>query len=258
MMWYGGGGHIGGSLSCVDIITALYFHTLRIDPHRPNWDDRDRFILSKGHAAATLYAALAERGFFPKERLLDSFRNNVNGFLQEHPDMKRVPGIDVSTGSLGQGLSVAVGLAIGAELKAKNFNIYVILGDGEIQEGQVWEAAMAAGNYKLDKIKAILDYNGLSVEGRIDELMSLEPLVEKWRAFNWHVREIDGHNMDHIVEALEDVAQFRGRPVLIVAHTIKGKGVSFMENNMEWHASHMTEEGMRLALNELGTPLGDV
>lgn len=257
MMWYGGGGHIGGSLSCADIITALYFHNLRVDLQRPNWEDRDRFILSKGHAAATLYAALAERGFFPKERLFDSFRNKVDGILQEHPDMWKVPGIDMSTGSLGQGLSVAVGVALGAKLKRKDFNVYVLIGDGEAQEGQIWEAAMAAGHYKLDKIKAVLDYNKLSVEGRIEELMSLEPLSDKWRAFNWHVQEIDGHNMVQIVEALENSAQLKGKPTIIIAHTIKGKGVSFMENNMKWHAGSMTKEEARQALIELGA-LGDI
>jgi len=271
MMWNGGGGHVGGSLSAADIIAALYFHIMSVDPNRPNWDDRDRFVMSKGHAAATLYAALAEKGFFPVERLFDSFRNKADGILQEHPDIK-IPGVDMSSGSLGQGLSVAVGMALAGRLMKKDFRVFVMLGDGEIGEGQVWEAAMSASHYELGRITAILDYNKLSVEGRACDLcqhhlecpyhprflcphtfVGLEPVVDKWRAFNWLVQEIDGHNMDQIIGALEGASKKRCKPLIIIAHTVKGKGVSFMENNPEWHSKQMTEEQMKKALAELKT-----
>jgi len=246
------GGHIGGSLSIADVLTALYFQVLRVDPQDPAFVDRDRVILSKGHAAAALYAVLAERGFFPLERLFDSFRIRIDGMLQEHPDMRRTPGIDMSTGSLGQGLSVAVGMALGRRLQKRAFRIYAILGDGELQEGQVWEAAMAAAHYHLDEITAVVDDNRLQVSGRVDDIVGLAPLRRKWEAFNWMVLEIDGHDMDEILAAFETTRRHAGSPSLIIAHTTKSKGVTFLEDTTESHSMALSSEQVRLALEELG------
>ncbi|HPZ43621.1 MAG TPA: transketolase [Bacillota bacterium] len=228
-----GSGHPGGSLSAADIVAALYFHELRLDPSRPDWPDRDRFILSKGHAAPVLYAALAERGFFPVEDLL-SLRQ-LGSRLQGHPDMRKVPGVEMSTGSLGQGLSVANGMALAARLDRRDYRVYVLLGDGEIQEGQIWEASMAAAHYRLDNLTAFLDHNGYQIDGPVREVMSPEPVAAKWRAFGWHVIEIDGHNMGEILSALAEAKTVRGRPTMIVAETVKGRGVSFMEGQVDWH-----------------------
>ena len=251
MMWHGQGGHIGGSLSIIEILTVLYFSELRIDPKKPDWEDRDRLILSKGHAAASLYAILADKGYFPKERLFDTFRVCIGGMLQEHPDMQNIPGIDMSSGSLGMGLSVGVGMALGKRLMKKDFYIYVILGDGEIQEGQIWEAAMAAGHYHLNELIAIIDYNNLQVNGFIDEILTIEPIKDKWEAFNWNVEEIDGHNIKEISNSLKKARNYKDKPSVIIAHTIKGKGVSFIENKIEWHSRNLTYEEMKKALKEL-------
>ncbi|MCL5071932.1 MAG: transketolase [Actinobacteria bacterium] len=252
MMWYGQGGHVGGTLSIVDILTVLYFHVLHIDPKKPSWDDRDRVILSKGHAAAALYAILATKGYFPRKRLFDSFRICIDGILQEHPDMRKIPGIDMSSGSLGMGLSVGIGMAFGRKLMKKDFHIYVILGDGEIQEGQVWEAAMAAGHYRLNEITAILDYNRLQVNGFVDDILKIRPVRAKWEAFNWNVEEIDGHNITEIIAALDRVEKVKDKPSIIIAHTTKGKGVSFIENKIEWHSKDLTNEQKEKAIKELG------
>ena len=251
MLGCAGSGHLGGSLSAADIITALYLHVMRIDPKNPRWEDRDRFILSKGHAAPALYAALAETGFFPEEKLWQL--RKLNGDLSGHPDMRKTPGVDMTTGSLGQGLSVANGMAITAKLTNKNYRIYVLLGDGEVQEGQVWEAAMTSSTHRLDNLCAILDYNGLQIDGSIGEVKSgLEPLVDKWKAFNWNVIEIDGHNHEAIIEAFEDAKKAKEVPSIIIARTIKGKGVSFMERKVEYHGVAPTEEECQRALKELG------
>lgn len=243
-------GHLGGSLSAVDIIATLYMYVMKIDPKNPNLVERDRFVLSKGHAAPALYAALVEAGFLSEERL---WTLRKIGGLSGHPDMKAIPGVDMTTGSLGQGLSVANGMALAARIKGLNYRVYVMLGDGEIQEGQVWEAAMTSSTRRLDNICAILDYNGLQIDGSIGEVKSgLEPVVEKWRAFNWNVLEIDGHNYEAILEAFEDAKKTKGMPSIIIARTIKGKGVSFMERKVEYHGVAPTEEECQKALKELG------
>ncbi|MEW5898068.1 MAG: transketolase [Bacillota bacterium] len=244
-----GSGHPGGSLSAADIVTALYFHLLRIDPQNPAWPDRDRFILSKGHAAPLLYAALAERGFFPVEELLTL--RKLGSRLQGHPDMKSLPGVEVSTGSLGQGLSAGNGMALAAKLDGRDYRVFVLLGDGEIQEGMVWEAAMAAAHYRLDNVTAFLDYNGLQIDGPITEVMSPEPVADKWRAFGWDVQEIDGHDIGQIIKAVEAARQVKGKPQMIVAKTCKGKGVSFMENQVDWHGTAPKPEQAEKALAEL-------
>ncbi|OPZ73166.1 MAG: Transketolase 1 [Firmicutes bacterium ADurb.Bin456] len=245
-----GSGHPGGSLSAADIIAALYFHELRLDPAWPEWPDRDRFVLSKGHAAPVLYAALAERGFFPVEELKELRR--LGSRLQGHPDMSKVPGVEMSTGSLGQGLSAANGMALAARLDGRGYRVYVLLGDGEIQEGQVWEAAMAAAHYKLDNVTAFLDHNGYQIDGPVREIMSPEPVADKWRAFGWHVIEIDGHRMDQILGALTEARATRGCPTMIVAETVKGRGVSFMEGQVDWHGVAPKPAERDRALAELG------
>lgn len=242
-------GHPGGSLSAADIVATLYFHEMRVDPAQPHWPERDRFVLCKGHAAPVLYAALAEKGFFPKEELLTLRR--INSRLQGHPDMKKLPGVEMSTGSLGQGLSVSVGMALAARLDQVAWRVYALLGDGEIQEGQVWEAAMAAAHYKLDNLCAILDYNGLQIDGPCCEVMNSEPVAEKWRAFGWHVLEIDGHDITAIIGALAQARQTKGQPTIIIARTIKGKGVSFMEKQVGWHGTAPKPEQVEAALAEL-------
>jgi transketolase len=237
-------GHPGGSLSSTDIVTALYFHFLRVDPANPSWPDRDRFILSKGHACPVWYSALAERGFFPVEELLTL--RQINGRLQGHPDMVKTPGVDITTGSLGQGLSA------GLKLDRKDARVYVVLGDGEINEGQVWEAAMSAAKYCLDNLIAFVDYNNLQLDGFCSEIMPIEPLADKWRAFNWEVFEMDGHDMRQIVDTIDAARQVKGKPSLIVAHTHKGKGISFMEDQCGWHGKAPDDEQFRQALHELG------
>lgn len=244
-----GSGHPGGSLSAADIVSTLYFHQLKIRPEEPNWRDRDRFVLSKGHAAPVLYAALAEKGFFPKEELLTL--RKMGSRLQGHPDRNLVPGVEMSTGSLGQGFSAAIGMALAGKLDEKDYGVYVLLGDGECQEGIVWEAAMAAAHYKLDNLTCFLDLNGLQIDGPTEEVMSPEPLNEKWQAFGWRVIEIDGHDIGAILAALEVRESIKRQPVIIIAKTIKGKGVSFMENQVGWHGQAPKAEQVQQALTEL-------
>ncbi len=244
-----GSGHPGGSLSAVEIVTALYWKILRHKPSDPRWPDRDRFILSKGHAAPVLYAALAECGYFPLEWL--STLRKTGTCLQGHTDSRLTPGVDMSAGSLGQGLSVGIGMALAARLDKKDYRTYVLLGDGECQEGQVWEAAMFAPNYKLDNLTAIVDYNGLQLDGFTKQIMDLEPFVEKWRSFKWEVLQIDGHDMKQVIEALQKAGRVKGKPMVIVARTIKGKGVSFMENNVDYHGKAPGKSETEIALREL-------
>jgi transketolase len=249
MLAEAGSGHPGGSLSAVEIVTTLYFHVLRIRPDQPAWPDRDRFILSKGHAAPLLYAALAERGFFPPEELLTL--RKLRSRLQGHPDLRKLPGVEASTGSLGQGLSIGLGVALAGKLDQRDYRVYVLLGDGECEEGQVWEAAMAAAHYRADNLTAILDYNGLQIDGPISQVLSPLPFAEKWRAFGWAVREVDGHDFAALIAAFNWAAEVRERPSLILARTVKGKGVSFMENEVDWHGSAPNREQAARALAEL-------
>lgn len=242
-------GHPGGSLSAADIVAVLYFQEMRIKPEDPAWPDRDRFILSKGHAAPVLYAALAEKGYFPREELLKL--RKTGHFLQGHPDMKKIPGVDMSTGSLGQGISAAAGMALAGKLDGKDYRVYALLGDGEMAEGLVWEAAMAAAHYKLDNLLAILDYNGLQIDGANREVMDSLPLVEKWMAFGWEVFEINGHDIEEILLTLTEAKTVKGKPSIIIAKTTKGKGVSFMENEVGWHGSAPSSEQAEKALAEL-------
>lgn len=242
-------GHPGGSLSAADIFTYLYFEELNIDPKEPKKADRDRFVLSKGHTAPGLYSALAERGYFPKEDLLTL--RHVGSYLQGHPDMKHIPGVDMSSGSLGQGISAAVGMAIAGKMDEADYRVYTLLGDGEIQEGQVWEAAMFAGSRKLDNLVVIVDNNGLQIDGPIDEVNSPYPIGAKFEAFNFNVVEIDGHDFDQIADAFKQAKECKGKPTAIIMKTIKGKGVSFMENQVSWHGSAPNDEQCKQALEEL-------
>lgn len=242
-------GHPGGSLSIVEILTALYFDTMNIDSNNPKMQGRDRFILSKGHSAPGLYAVLAAKGYFPKEEL-NSLRK-FGAILQGHPDMKKVPGVEISTGSLGQGLSVANGMALNAKIYNEDYRVYVILGDGEVQEGQIWEAAMTAPHYKLDNVCAFLDSNNLQIDGNVDEIKNVEPLDKKWEAFGWHVIKINGHSFEEIFAALDEAKEVKGKPTMIIAKTIKGKGVSFMENVCGFHGVAPSVEEKEKALIEL-------
>jgi len=249
MIYNAQSGHPGGSLSAIDILTCLYFHQMKIKSEDPSWEDRDRFILSKGHAAPALYIILAELGYFPKENL--STLRQVGSILQGHPDMRKTPGVEISTGSLGNGLSIGIGMALSAKLSKKNYHVYVLVGDGECDEGGIWEAAMAAAKYKLDNLTAICDFNRVQLDGPIDEIMPLDSLPEKWKAFNWNVMEIDGHNMGEILDALDKAKRVKRKPTIIVAHTIKGKGVSFMENKFQWHGRAPNKEEYEIALQDL-------
>lgn len=249
MIYTGGSGHPGGSLSAAEILTALYFEVMHVRPEEPAWPGRDRFVLSKGHAAPLLYAVLAERGFFPKEWLMTFQQDDSR--LQKHIDMRIVPGAEVSTGSLGQGLSVAVGMALAAKLDKADWRVYVLIGDGESQEGQIWEAALAAAQFKLDNLIVFLDWNGLQVDGPVDEINCLDPIEEKWRSFRWQVQRVNGHNLEQIVSACEQAQQKSGMPNIIIADTVKGKGVSFMEDRVEWHARPLTDEQYQIALSDL-------
>jgi transketolase len=242
-------GHPGGSLSSADIVTALYFRIMRIDPEDPGWPDRDRFILSKGHACPVWYAALAERGYFDKAHL--GTLRRLDSILQGHPTMNKTPGIDMTVGSLGHGLSAGLGMALSGKLRKKDYHVWVIIGDGESQEGSIWEAAMAASKWKLDNLTAMLDYNHLQNDDSVEKVMPIDPPIAKWKAFGWHVIEIDGHNMKDIVDALEATRSFKGMPTMIVANTVKGKGVSFMENVCEWHGKAPCQEEADKALTEL-------
>ena len=243
-------GHPGGSLSTVEILTALYFDEMNIDPTNPKMEDRDRFVLSKGHAAPALYATLAERGFFDKKELA-GFRK-FGSMLQGHPDMNKVPGVDMSTGSLGQGFSAACGMAMGSKLDNAPWNVYALLGDGEIQEGIVWEATMSAAHYKLDNLIVFLDYNGLQIDGNIESVMNVNPIESKFKSFGWNVIKIDGHDYDQIFAALDIAKDTLERPTIIIAKTIKGKGVSFMENQSSWHGRALNDSELKQALLDLG------
>ena len=242
-------GHPGGSLSATDILTALYFSEMNVDPANPKMEGRDRFVLSKGHAAPSIYATLAEKGYFSKDELMTL--RKFGSRLQGHPDMKKLPGIEISTGSLGQGLSVANGMALNAKIFDENYRTYVVLGDGEIQEGQIWEAAMTAAHYKLDNLCAFLDSNNLQIDGNVSEIMGVEPLDKKWEAFGWNVIKIDGHNFEEILSALEKAKECKDKPTMILAKTVKGKGVSFMENVCGFHGVAPTLEELERALAEL-------
>jgi transketolase len=249
-------GHIGGSFSIADILSVLYFEKMYIDPKNPRMEDRDRFVLSKGHCTPTTYAALAYRGFFPLEDL-KTFRN-IDSYLSGHIEMNHVPGVDMSAGSLGQGLSVAAGMALSAKTYKKDNRVFVITGDGEIEEGQIWEAAMAAGNFHLDNLIAFIDNNKLQLDGSVSEIMSSEPINEKFRAFGWNVIEIDGHNIREIADAIDFATEYKGKPSLILAHTVKGKGVSIFENGVKWHGSIPTDEEYEIAFNELNVRIAEL
>lgn len=242
-------GHPGGSLSCADILTVLYFNEMNIDPQNEKDENRDRFVLSKGHAAPAIYSTLANRGYFEIEEL-NSLRS-MEGRLQGHPDMKNIPGIDMSTGSLGQGLSAANGMAIAGKLNKKDYRVYVVLGDGEIEEGQIWEAAMTSSHYKLDNLCVIVDNNNLQIDGRIDEVMNPYLIDKKFESFGFNVINIDGHDMKEIINAFEIARNTKNKPTAIIAKTIKGKGISFMENEVNWHGKAPNEEQYNLAINEL-------
>jgi transketolase len=244
-----GSGHPGGSLSAVEIVTSLLFKVMRYDPKNPCWEDRDRLILSKGHAAPLLYAALAESGYFPIEEL--STLRKLNSHLQGHTDMTETPGVEMSSGALGQGLSFAIGIALAGRLDSRDYRVYALLGDGECDEGQVWEAAMSAAHFKLDNIVAIVDRNRQQLDGWTHDVMDTEPMAQKWRSFGWHVIEVNGHDFDQLLAAFDEARKVKGRPTCIVAYTIKGKGVSFMENNLEFHGRAPNAEELKKALEEL-------
>lgn len=250
MLGQAGSGHTGGSLSASDIAACLYFWEMNIDPAKPDWTERDRFVLSKGHAAPVLYAVLAEKGFFPTDNLTQL--RKLGSPLQGHPDMRKVPGVEASTGSLGQGISWAVGMALAGKMDKQTYRVYTLLGDGEIEEGMVWEAAMAAAHYKLDNLMAFVDHNGLQIDGRVQEVMSPLPIPDKFRAFGWEVLEIDGHDHKQIMEALNFARTVKGKPTAVIAHTIKGKGCSFMEDRVEWHGVAPKPDEVEKALTELG------
>jgi transketolase len=244
-----GCGHPGGSLSIADIMAYLYFDKMKVDEKNPKWEKRDRFVLSKGHTAPALYATLAERGFFPKEEL--KTLRKTESRLQGHPDMKNIPGVDMTTGSLGLGISAACGMALSGKISDEDYRVYTIVGDGESEEGQVWEAAMFAAHYKLDNLCLFLDSNGLQIDGPVTEVMNPTPHDEKFRAFGWNVIAIDGHNFDEIEKAVEDAEKCKGKPTAIIAKTTKGKGVSYMENAVEWHGAAPKEEQYKIAIKEL-------
>jgi transketolase len=248
MLYHSQAGHPGGSLSAADILATLYFRVMRIDPTRPEWEERDRFVLSKGHAAPVLYATLAQRGYFADD-VLETY-DEINSCLQGHPDM-HTTGVDMSSGSLGQGLSTAVGTALGGRLDKRGLRVYALLGDGELQEGQIWEAAMSAAAYKLDNLVAIVDYNRLQLVDFIDSIIPIEPLAAKWLAFGWNVIEVDGHSVAELFSAFEGASMVKGKPTVILAHTVKGKGVSFMENQVVWHSKAISEADRDRALAEL-------
>ena len=249
-------GHPGGSLSCVDILTYLYFDHMNIDPQDPKNEDRDRFVLSKGHAAPALYSVLALRGFFPVEELKTLRKSD--SMLQGHPSVKYTPGVDMCTGSLGQGISAACGMALGAKLAGKDFRVFTVLGDGEIQEGQVWEAAMYASAKGLDNLVAVVDNNGLQIDGKIAEVNSPYPIAEKFKSFGWNVLEISAHSFDEIDAAFNAAAEFKGKPSVIVASSVKGKGVSFMEDQVGWHGTAPNAEQYEQAMSELNAALAEL
>ncbi len=249
MIGKAGSGHPGGSLSAVEITTALFWKILRHKPSDPQWKDRDRFILSKGHAAPVLYATLAECGYFPLSEL--ATLRQMDSRLQGHADRTHTPGVEMSSGSLGQGLSFAIGVALAGRLNSQDYRTYALLGDGECNEGQVWEAAMAAAHFKIDNLTAIVDNNGLQLSGCNCDIMSLEPLGKKWAAFGWHVTEVDGHDLAQLLDAFDKAKKVKGKPAVTIAHTVKGKGVSFMENNVDFHGKAPSAEQLEIALKEL-------
>ena len=244
-------GHPGGSLSAADVITYLYFKEMKVDPSNPKWEDRDRFVLSKGHAAPALYGALAVKGFFPEDEIKNL--RKPTSFLQGHPDMRKVPGVDMSTGSLGQGVSCAVGMALNGKITDKDYRVYSVLGDGEIQEGQVWEAAMFASHKKLDNLTIFIDNNNLQIDGTMEEVNSPYPIPEKFAAFGWNTVEIDGHDFDQIEDAISQAKSVKDKPTAVIMHTVKGKGVSFMEDQVGWHGVAPNAEQYENAMNELKT-----
>ena len=250
MLYKAGSGHPGGSLSAVEILSALYFKEMNVDEKNPAWKERDRFVLSKGHGAPVLYAALVEKGFFPKSELWKL--RKIGSLLQGHPEMKNIPGIDMSTGSLGQGFSTAVGMALGLKTDKSDSRVFTLLGDGELQEGIVWEAAMAAAHYNLDNLTAFVDYNGLQIDGPNEEVMGVNPITDKFKAFGWNVLTADGHNFAEIFDALEKAKETKNKPTVVVAKTVKGKGVSFMEDQAGWHGKAPNKEERDQAMNELG------
>ncbi|MGG5315845.1 transketolase [Enterococcus sp. AZ072] len=249
MLTEAGSGHPGGSLSIIDIVTVLFYDKMNIDPKNPKMENRDRLVLSKGHVAPALYATLANKGYFPKDELMKL--RKAGEMLQGHPDMKSTPGVDASTGSLGQGLSIANGMALAAKLNKQDHTIYAIFGDGELQEGQVWEAAMSSAHYNLDNVIAFVDHNGLQIDGTNDEVMTVNPIDEKFAAFNWEVIKIDGHDIDQISDAIDQAKKVEGKPTVIIAATAKGKGVSFMENDGSWHGVVPNAEQHDAAIKEL-------
>lgn len=244
-----GSGHPGGSLSATDVVVALYFYKLKHNPKNPEWPERDRFVLSKGHCSPLLYAVLAKAGYFPQEEL-KTFRK-IGSKLQGHPNRLDLSGVEASTGTLGQGLSIGNGIAFAGRLDGRDYKVYVLMGDGELQEGMVWEAAMTAGHYKLENVIAIVDYNHLQIDGTVEKVKDVAPLKEKFKAFNWKVIEVDGHNFEAIIRALDNASESRGKPTVIIAKTTKGKGVSFMENACDFHGKALTEEELAKALGEL-------
>lgn len=248
MLTNAGSGHTGGSLSLVEIVMSLYFYKMRHNPKRPDWDMRDRLVLSKGHGCSALYAVLAEVGYFPKEELM-TFRK-FGTRLQGHPQLG-LPGLEASTGSLGQGLSIANGMALAARMDKKDIKVYCVMGDGELNEGQIWEAAMTTSHYNLDNVCGIVDFNKQQIDGWCSDVMNLEPLVEKWLSFGWHVLECDGHNFKELMDALDEAERIKGKPSVILAHTIKGKGVSFIENQPRWHGIAPKKDELEKALKEL-------
>jgi transketolase len=250
-----GAGHPGGSLSATDIIVCLYHKLMKINPDDPDWAERDRFILSKGHACPPLYVTLADLGYFSKDHLMTF--DHVDSILQGHPDMTKTPGVDMSTGSLGQGLSVGVGMALAARLRKSSYHTYVLMGDGELQEGQVWEAAMAASKFNLDNLTAIVDWNGMQLVDQVKTIMPIsQAICDQWRAFGWNVLEMEGHRIADILTTLDSARAFQGQPSIVIASTIKGKGVSYMEDNVAWHSHGITEDQLSQALGELSTESG--
>ncbi len=249
MLTQSGSGHTGGSLSAADISVAIYFSKMNFDPKNPMWEERDRFIMSKGHAAPLLYSIMAEAGYFPKDTI-DTLRD-IESPLQGHPCCKKLPGIEVSTGSLGQGLSVANGMALGLRLNNNPARVFCIMGDGEIQEGQIWEAAMTAAHYKIDNLCAVVDNNELQIDGPVEEVMGIQPVHDKWEAFGWHTISIDGHDMEEILRALDEAENTKGKPTVIIANTTKGKGVSFFENKVEYHGATPTQDEFEKAVKEI-------
>jgi transketolase len=250
MVYRRGAGHPGGSFSAAEILASLYFHHLKVDPAQPVWDERDRFILSKGHAAAALYSALARRGFFPVSDL--EKWGHIGAHLQGHPDRIKTPGVDMSSGFLGHGLSIGVGMALAQRLGGPRFKIYVLASDGDMQSGVAWEGAMTAAKYRTTEMTAIMDYNDVQLDGAGHDIMPLEPIADKWRSFGWHVIEINGHNIKQVLDALDESAEIHTKPTVVLAHTTKGKGVSFMENTAAWHGAVPNEEQYQAARKELG------